>query len=201
MQNKWINRAEPSDVIKIISIGYGHNLQRTNISLVSWCQYFTYMKPKFCTEIWQDDELLQRILCKLLEAGDVLLSDSLQFHFNRSMNASKRLTEWREKYPTWKARFRAIAPPYLSIISWWGHPASTLTLLRKWSSLNLHYLDFNRRFQETIVRSWVYGYNNENDGGKVKNLKEFIFQKSSQLHQHWSFRTLSRAAHHPQKAT
>ena len=80
MQNKWINRTEPSEVIKIISIGYGHNFQRTNISLLSWCQYFTYMKPKFCTEIWQDEELLQRILCKLLEAGDVLLSDSLQFH-------------------------------------------------------------------------------------------------------------------------
>ena len=92
MQNKWINRTEPSEVIKIISIGYGHNFQRTNISLLSWCQYFTYMKPKFCTEIWQDEELLQRILCKLLEAGGVLLSDSLQFHFKRSMNAGKRLS-------------------------------------------------------------------------------------------------------------
>ena len=92
MQNKWINRTEPSEVIKIISIGYGHNFQRTNISLLSWCQYFTYMKPKFCTEIWQDEELLQRILCKLLEAGGVLLSDSLQFHFSSSMNAGKRLS-------------------------------------------------------------------------------------------------------------
>ena len=92
MQNKWINRTEPSEVIKIISIGYGHNFQRTNISLLSWCQYFTHMKPKFCTEIWQDEELLQRILCKLLEAGGVLLSDSLQFHFNRSINAGKRLS-------------------------------------------------------------------------------------------------------------
>ena len=92
MQNKWINRTEPSEVLKIISIGYGHNFQRTNISLLSWCQYFTHMKPKFCTEIWQDEELLQRILCKLLEAGGVLLSDSLQFHFNRSMNAGKRLS-------------------------------------------------------------------------------------------------------------